>query len=134
MLIAAYTQQGRFKEALSVIDQWNRVTGRGPWAWAWETYVYGQSGNMVQARQTLNLLEKACRKRNFGLDPDPLLITAYAGIRDKEKLLALLQNTCRRRTNIPTTFKVESLYDLLRRDARFQELLHDTGFSLHRIQ
>jgi TolB-like protein/DNA-binding winged helix-turn-helix (wHTH) protein len=126
LIIGAYVQQGRFKDALATLEKW-RLRGDGPWIWAYEAYVYGRSGNAARAALALQKLEKA--KRTLGVDQEPIFSVAYAGIGDKEKWLAQLQEACKQRTNLPTAFKVDPLYDPLRSEPRFQEMLRGAGFK-----
>jgi hypothetical protein len=65
----------------------------------------------------------------LGVDEEPIFSVAYAGIGDKEKWLAQLQEACKQRTNLPTAFKVDPLYDPLRSEPRFQEMLRGAGFK-----
>jgi tetratricopeptide (TPR) repeat protein len=71
--------------------------------------------------------EKACRSGLHQLRNRSSV--AYAGLGDKEKWLASLQEAYRQHTNLPTSFKVDPLYDALRSDPRFQELLRGAGFD-----
>jgi TolB-like protein/DNA-binding winged helix-turn-helix (wHTH) protein len=127
MIIGAYVAQGRYRDALAVIEQWHRIAGDKPWISDWEVYVYGRMGDSVRARQLLQQMERA--KRTMSPDRAPIYVAAYAGIGDKEKLLASLQEYYRRHTNLPTSFKVDPMFDTLRSDPRFQELLRGTGFD-----
>lgn len=127
LIIPAHVQQGRFKDALADINQWRRRVSDGPWAWAWEAYVYGRLGDSVRARQALRQVEKA--NRSEALDLAPLFTVAYAGLGDKEKWLASLREAYRQRSNLPTSLKVDPLYDPLRSDPRFQEMLRGAGLG-----
>ena len=126
LIIDVYVQQGRYAEALAAIQQWRRQ-GDGPWIWAKEALVYGRSGDMARARQALEKVRKA--HRSMGLDPDPLLDVAYAGVDDREERLATLEDAFRRRSNLPTALKVDPLYDPLRGDPRFAAMLHRAGLD-----
>ena len=129
MIIGAYVQQGRYKEALAVIDQWRRADRDGPWIYDWEIYVYGRMGDSVRARQLLQQLEKSTRRSRPDQAPVFTIIDAYAGVGDKEKLLASLQKLYGQHTNLPTTYKVDPMYDILHNDPRFQEMLRGAGFD-----
>lgn len=130
MILYAYVQQGRYNEASARLQETGHLMGR-PWLWASEAYVSGRSGDFVSARQDLQRLQEA--NRMSASDSTALLNVAYAGLGDKEKWLASLQEAYRQHTNLPTGFKVDPLYDPLRSEPRFQEMLRGAGFdrSLH---
>lgn len=126
LIIGAYVQQGRFKEALANVEQWRRVSD-GAGIWAWEAYVSGRAGDPVRARHALQELQRI--NRSAGLDPEQYFDIAYGGLNDNDKWLDCLQKAYQQRTNIPTGFKVDPRYDPLRSDPRFQELLRRAGFD-----
>ena len=64
-----------------------------------------------------------------GTDPVPMLAFAYAGMNDRDKAIAYLQEACLRHSNVLTTIKVDPAYDRLRDDPRFQELLRRVGLA-----
>ena len=126
LIVQAYVQQGRYEEALDRLRTWRRRDD-GPWAWAFEAYIYGRSGNLPRARAALRRLQLDSRTAH--IDTAPLLSLAYAGIGDKDKWIAVLQQACRQRSNLPTTFKVDPIYDSLRGDPRFVALLRQAGLD-----
>lgn len=126
LIIGAYVQEGRFKDALADVEQWRRVSD-GPWTWAWEAYVSGRAGDFVRARHALQELQRV--NRSAGLDPEQGFDLAYGGLNDNEKWLAWLQKAALRHTYVPTGFKVDPLYDPLRSDPRFHELLRRAGLD-----
>jgi TolB-like protein/DNA-binding winged helix-turn-helix (wHTH) protein/Tfp pilus assembly protein PilF len=126
LIIAAYIQQGRYSDAFADLDQWRRVND-GPWISALQAYIYGRSGDQAKAQQALADLNAANRK--WRLDPTTLLNVVYAGLGDKEKWLAFLQEACSQRNNLATGFKVDPMYDPLRGDPRFEQLLRTAGFK-----
>ena len=126
MIIYAYVQQRRFKEAQDDLAELHRMGG-GPWIWALQAYVDGSAGDSAKARQDIEKLEAASRTST--VDPNPLLNVAYAGLGDKEKWIAAIEKAYRDHTNLPTNLKVDPLYDPLRGDPRFQQMLHGAGFD-----
>ncbi|HUH63078.1 MAG TPA: tetratricopeptide repeat protein [Terracidiphilus sp.] len=126
LIIEAYVQEGRYKDALDVLEQW-RSSGDGPWISAFAAYIYGRSGETAKARQAMQRVEEAIRHSSE--DPTPLLSVAYAGLADKEKWLADLDDALARRSNLPTCLKVDPLYDPLRGDRRFRALLRRAGLN-----
>jgi TolB-like protein/Tfp pilus assembly protein PilF len=126
LLIFAYVQEGQFAEALADIEKWRRIDDT-PFTWATQAYVYGRSGQPVQARHALEKLEQVNRHRQ--LDPTPMLVVAYAGMDNKDEAFAWLAKAFRERSNALTVLKVDPIYDPLRSDPRFQELLRRVGLA-----
>ena len=126
LIIYAYVQEGRFADALSEIDRWRRIDDT-PWTWAAEAYVRGRAGEQKKARQALTKFEEANRERQ--LDSVPILIVVYSGMNEKDKAFKLLQKALSMRPNALTAIKVDPIYDPLRDDPRFQELLRQVGLA-----
>jgi TolB-like protein/DNA-binding winged helix-turn-helix (wHTH) protein/Tfp pilus assembly protein PilF len=126
LIIYAYTQKGQFADALAEIEKWRRIDDT-PWTWAIEAYVYGRSGQQEKARQALTKFEEGNRERR--LDPTPILIVVYTGTNQKDKAFNLLQKASSMHSNVLTTLKVDPIYDPLRDDPRFQELLRHVGLA-----
>jgi TolB-like protein/DNA-binding winged helix-turn-helix (wHTH) protein/Tfp pilus assembly protein PilF len=126
LIIYAYTQKGQFKDALDEIEKWRRVDDT-PWTWAVQAYVHGRAGDQDKARRALTKFEEANRERQ--LDRTPILIVAYAGMNQKDQAFDLLQKALSMHSNALTALKVDPIYDPLRDDPRFQELLRHVGFA-----
>ena len=126
MIIGAYVETGQYPKALASLDQWRR-NGEGPWISAYETYIYGRAGEKAKAREAFRQLEKTRHTTN--VDPIPLLSVAYAGLDEKDKWIATLQQARSQRSSLPTSFKADPMYDPLRRDPRFQQLERSAGLS-----
>ncbi len=126
MVINAYVEKGLFADALADIEQRRRAVGDGPWCWLALAYVYGRSGQQVQARRALEKLEQLNRSQQI----DPAVITwAYIAVGDKEQALAWLEKAYSQHSNALITLKVEPGYDSLRSDPRFQDLLRRVGLA-----
>ena len=122
MVLFAYVQKGQFAAALAEVENWRRVDDiPSPWPWAAEAYVDGRAGKPAQAQRALEKLEQV--NRQWHLDPAPMLALAYAGINNKDKAFAWLHKEYMEHSNAVTTLKVDPVYDSLRSDPRFQELL-----------
>lgn len=120
ILIHSYVETGKFPEALREVEQW---TGKpvATWAWDWKAYIYGRWGHTPEAEQALATFERLLPgERN---DANPGLILAYIGTARKEQAIALLQQLYLERSPIIATLKTDPMYDPLRGDPRFQELL-----------
>ena len=86
-----------------------------------EAYVYGRAGDGAKAQQALQKVQELSRK--WRVDPTPFMIISYAGIGDRDRCLDLLEKVTREHTNVPSGLKVDPIYDPLRSDPRFLDLL-----------
>lgn len=127
LLIAAYVQKGQFNDALADIELWRRTSGDAPWIWAWEAYVYGRVPDAPKAREALKRLGQL--DNSWHLEPDQFLDVAYAGTADHEKWLGWLETAYRNHSNVITDLKVDPMYDPLRSDLHFKDLLHRLGLD-----
>jgi TolB-like protein/DNA-binding winged helix-turn-helix (wHTH) protein len=119
IVIFPLVEKGLFAEALADVDQWKRVVD-SPWPSAVQVYVYARSGQMAQARRSLQKFPRV-DQRQF-LDPAAMLM-AHVGMDSKDETFAWLQKCYDARAPL-TTLKVDPMYDPLRSDPRFQKFLH----------
>jgi TolB-like protein/DNA-binding winged helix-turn-helix (wHTH) protein/Tfp pilus assembly protein PilF len=123
LLVFAYVQKGLFADALADIEKWRRIDD-APGILAIEAYVYGRSGQRVEARRALEKLQQLNRRRQ--MDPAANVL-AYVGMDKKDEAFAWLQRAYLEHSNALTALKVDPIYDPLRSDPRFQELLRRVG-------
>ena len=126
IVLFAYAQEGQTADALAVIQNW-RHGDDTPWTWATEAYVYGRSGQEAQARRALKRLQQTNLQRH--LDRAPMLALAYAGMNNKDQAFGWLQKACSEHSSAVTALKVDPVYDPLRSDPRFQDLLRRVGLA-----
>jgi TolB-like protein/DNA-binding winged helix-turn-helix (wHTH) protein len=121
----AYLQMGRNADAVAWIEKWKQAGDTGPWYWATTAYVDAHIGKMDDARAALhNLIRMNDRQQ---LDPLYTAI-AYVGLDEKEQSIAWLQKAEAAHSVSLTAVKVEPLFDPLRTDPRFQQLLRQMNF------
>jgi len=125
MIVNAYVQIGHFSDALADIDGWRRI--ENGWAEAWAASVYARAGQPARAQASLRKLQEVSRR--LRMDPAPMLATAYLGMGRKDEALAELEIAYREHSNALTALKVDPLYDPLRSDLRFQDLLRRVGLA-----
>jgi adenylate cyclase len=124
-MIPSYLQLGRYDEAVDLINRW---AGReqGPWMLAWKAAVYSRSGHAEEARRVLAKLEQISRSRT---DRTVILLIAYSGTGQKERVIELLQNAYSEHSNAVVQIKVDPMYDAIRSDPRFEDLLRRVGLE-----
>jgi tetratricopeptide (TPR) repeat protein len=126
LVVDAYMQQGRFAEALANLEDWRRTSGDGIHISSRLVYLYGRMGQKDKARAELRKLEAMSGTQ--ALDP-VLMARAYTGMGNNDAALSALEKGYAQRSNLLTALKVEPVYDPLRDDPRFQELLRRVGFT-----
>ncbi len=122
-MVFAYAQKGMFAEALKEVEAKNP---KGPYDFGTLAYIYGRSEQMAQARLALAKLEQLNPRQ--ALDPAPFL-RAYIGMGDKDQAFVWLEKAYSQRSNLMVTLQVDPLYDPLRSDPRFPELLRRVGLE-----
>ena len=125
LLVFAYVQKGLFADALADIEKWRRIDD-APGSWAIQAYVYGRTGQQVEARRALEKLQHLNRRRQ--MDPAAIAL-AYVGMDNKDEAFAWLEKAYSEHSNTLTALKVDPIYDPLRGDPRFQNLLHRVGLA-----
>jgi TolB-like protein/DNA-binding winged helix-turn-helix (wHTH) protein len=125
MMIPANLQLGNYTDAIEEVKHWEDREDT-PWVWAWEAAVYSRSGHSEEAKRALTKLERASNAR---ADRVPTLLLGYSGTDQKERLIELLQKAYTERSNAIVHIKVDPIYDQLRDDPRFQDLLRQTKLN-----
>ncbi len=130
----SYIQQGKFAEAESCPECQEEQKRLGvtvheddPWTWAYRAYFYGRWGRTTKARNALKRFEQLSPK--LGANRIPASLVAYLGLPQEDKVIALLQEAYAEHAETVGTLKVDPDYDPLRRDPRFQDLLHRMGLD-----
>ena len=125
MIIYAYVREGRYADAIAQAEA-RRTINNTLWDLALLTYAYGRAGRSQEARESLAELEK--RSRRQPVDPAPSVV-AYLGVGDKQRALSALTQAVAVRSPSVTALKVDPLYDDLRSDQRFQDLVDRVHLS-----
>jgi TolB-like protein/DNA-binding winged helix-turn-helix (wHTH) protein/Tfp pilus assembly protein PilF len=124
MLRQVYGQKGMFTEVLDEDENWRKVHGDAFWIDLEEAYVYGRTGQAARARQLIAKVYS--RNKSEVVDPGAF-VAPYIALDDKEQAFFWLEKAYSQRSNFITSLKVNPVYDPLRSDARFQELLKRVG-------
>ncbi len=128
LLIFSYIAAKQFDEALKDIEKWRR-TNDSPGILALQAYVYDRSGNLLQARRSVAEYRQANVEHLHDTTwlSSAILTCIAAGQRDE--VFADLQKGFLERSNTLTSLKVDPIYDPLRSDPRFQDLLRRVGLA-----
>lgn len=119
MMIPPYLQLGRYGEAIDAVNHFS-AREDDPWRWAWEAAIYSRSGRAQKAGQSLAKLEQVAGSRP---DRNALLLMAYSATGPKERVLELLEKAYAEHSNSVVEIKVDPIYDPIRNDPRFKDLL-----------
>jgi hypothetical protein len=116
MIPRIYLAQSKFADAIPELEKGRkgdnlRHTGA-------LGYAYARSGRRREAEMVLDTLLHSTRKQS-----NSALAFIYVGMDDKGRALDILERGLQQRDNFMTHLKVEPLFDNLRSEPRFQELL-----------
>ena len=124
LMIHSFLQLGRYDDAVDLINRW-ADRDEGPWL-AWKAAVYSRAGHAEEARRALAKLEQISRSR---ADRTVTLLIAYSGTGQKERVIELLQKAYSEHSNAVLQIKVDPMYDPIRSDPRFEDLLQRVGLQ-----
>ena len=122
LLGSAYVEKGRFAEAMKL----NLPAANSPYYWSQAAYLYGRLGRVAEAKRSLNALLTLDRRQPADA---ALVARAYLGVDNKELALVWLEKAHEQHSYSMTALKVDPMYDPLRNDPRFQELLRQVGLA-----
>ncbi len=124
LIVRADEQKGMFADALAELEKSRPVYNS--WTCPELAYIYGRTGQQAQAELALAKLEQLNRRQPV----DPILFVApYIGMDKKDDAFLWLNKAYAEHSNALTGLKVDPLYDPLRRDPRFQDLLSRVGLT-----
>jgi TolB-like protein/DNA-binding winged helix-turn-helix (wHTH) protein/Tfp pilus assembly protein PilF len=119
-----YLQTGQCSAAL---NDWNARPVEAFYSyWARTAYLNGRCGAPEQARKALARVLELEKQHSYN---PTMAATAYLGLGDKEKALEWLGKAYQQRSNELTKLKVDPIFDPLRNDPRFQDLLRRVGLD-----
>lgn len=118
-MIPSDLQLGRYDEAIEGINRWV-VRGDEVWVLAWKAAIDGRAGHLEEARRSLAKLEQLSGSR---ADCIPPLLVAYSGTGQNQRVIELLERAYAEHSNAVVQIKVDPIYDAMRGDPRFKDLL-----------
>jgi TolB-like protein/DNA-binding winged helix-turn-helix (wHTH) protein/Tfp pilus assembly protein PilF len=120
-LALAYSALARHDKAIA---EMKNARGRGSDYLAGLGYVYAVAGRRAEALTVLSELQQLAKQQYV---PPYHFAWIYTGLGDKDKAIALLQQVYAEHTQHVVDFKTVPMFDSLRSDERFQELVQKVG-------
>ncbi len=120
----AYLARGMYREGLSALEKYSVLSRRCSASLALLGYSQARLGERKQAIQIIDEL-KAASKKSFV--PALWFALIYAGLEEKDQAFTWLEKALEERFNRLAYLKVEALWDPLRSDPRFADLLRRVG-------
>jgi len=122
----AYLEKGMYQQALAELEKDRALTHGQPAALAYIGNILARSGERRRALQTLAELKAASRQEYaYALG----FARIYAGLGDKDQAFAWLEKGYEERSTPLYFLKVDPVWDPLRSDPRFNDLLHRIGLA-----
>jgi Flp pilus assembly protein TadD len=119
MITYAYVEEGRFTEALQIVDRLK--TGEsGAWGWPMSAYIYGRWGKQNDAERAFQKTLKLSSRSM--LQPTNYMLLDI-GLGKKKEALDWLEKACAEHTPNVNAIKVDPVYDPLRNEPRFHAVL-----------
>ena len=121
----AYAQLGRYEEALAEVEKAKQLSEFDPY-YGTIGWIYARAGRKAEAQSLLRRLQELSTQRY--IDPTSIA-TIYIGLGQNEKALTWLERAYEQRGSYLILFlKVDPVFDPLRSDPRFQDLLRRMNF------
>jgi TolB-like protein/DNA-binding winged helix-turn-helix (wHTH) protein len=122
LLYVTYARKGMYTESLAGLKEW---PGSSPWIWANLAGVYNSSGRPKEAQRAFRQLQKMDRIQQM----DPVVfVVASIGMNQKDQAIRYLEKAHKEHSQALSALKVDPLYDSLRDDSRFKEIVRKMLF------
>ena len=124
LLGQAYLAKGMHREAVPVLEKYSALSRGSADSLALLGYAHARLGERSQALRMLEQL-KAASKEHFV--PSFFFALVYAGLEDKDQAFSWLEKGCEERFARFAYLNAEALWDPLRSDPRFSDLVRRVG-------
>jgi TolB-like protein len=114
------------EEAVPVLEKGVSASERSPAITGLLVHAYAQAGHRAKA---LRLLEELKRRKQTGYVPAAAFVTAYLGLGEYDQTFFWLEEAYKEQSNILQFLKVHPIFDPIRHDPRFADLLHRVGLD-----
>jgi TolB-like protein/Flp pilus assembly protein TadD len=126
MLGQAYRQKDMYEEAIAEFQKAVSLSQGGPVQVAVLGHGYAVAGQRSEAQKILNELKELSKRRYF---PPYFIALIYVGLDDKNQAFAWLEKAFVERSANLTVLPAEPMFDPIRSDPRFQDLLRRVGLK-----
>jgi TolB-like protein/class 3 adenylate cyclase len=126
MLGQAYRQKGIYDKAIAEFQSGLQLSGGDPLRVAVLGHAYAVAGKRAEAEKVINDLTEISKQRYF---PPYFIALIYVGLNDKDQAFVWLEKAFAEHSSGMTYLKVEPMFDPIRSDPRFQDLLRRVGFT-----
>jgi len=124
LLGGTYLRKGMYDEAISELRKAKDLSPGGTFALAILGCTYAQAGQKAEALKVLDQLKQLARQRYI---PAYHFAIVFVGLGEKQQAFEWLAKAYDERSDNLTLLKVEPVYDRLRSDPRFQDLVRRIG-------
>ncbi len=122
----AYLQKGMYPEAVAAAKRnMELMHGYNPGSEATLAYAYALAGNQAGARRLLEGMKQTARQRYV---PPDWIAVIYAGLGDRDQAFAWLEKGYQEHSGLLPLLKVHPLFEKLRDDPRFADLVRRMNF------
>jgi TolB-like protein/tetratricopeptide (TPR) repeat protein len=121
----AYVEKGMYAEAITAFDQAVQLTGNREGLPA-VAHAYALSGDKEKARGILGEVKKVPEGRYLA---SPMIARIHLGLGEVDQAFEWLRKGIEERSFWTVFLKVDPVYDPIRADPRFHELLQSAGFA-----
>lgn len=122
----AYCEKKMYEEAIAEFQKAVALSGNDPIQIAILGHGYAVAGRPGEAQKVINELLELSRQKYF---PPYFIALIYAGLGEKDTAFTWLEKVFAERSADLTVLKAEPMFDPLRSDPRFQDLLRRVGLS-----
>ena len=119
----AYEQQGRYAEAIAAYERGGLLQEREE-LWALLGHAHGLSGNQIEARKFLDKIKEGSEG---GYVSPYSIAVVYLGLNEVDEAFAWLYKALEERNAWLVYLNVNPIFDSLRSDSRFKDLLARMG-------
>jgi tetratricopeptide (TPR) repeat protein len=121
----AYVQKRMYDDAIAAFERAAQLSGNRE-AFPALAHAYACVGRVAEANNILVEMRKAAAERYLAA---PLLARIHLGLGETDRAIGQLQQGIEERSFWMTMLKMDPVYDDLRGDPRFHELLSQVGFT-----